>query len=176
LRIFSAAARERSLAEGQIAGGERKCEPTPKPPNKLLARVALLFYVCSCSAVPAEVAEPIVDLLNRCVQSPGSRRETLRQHGDRREMAPQPLEKIESAPGNGMVSKASNLQDVVHGRVADPARLPLTSRDAFRSAGAPRERLRATGVAGKWRRKRLKRLNPRREMVWPRKPLTYKIW
>jgi hypothetical protein len=35
-------------------------------------------------------------------------------------MAPQPLEKIESGPGNGMVSKASNL-------------------DAFRSAGAPRE-------------------------------------
>jgi len=71
-----------------------------------------------------------------------------------------------------MVSEARNLQDVVHGRVADPARLPLTSRDV----GAPRERLRATGVAGKWRRNRLKRLNPRREMVWSRKPLTYKIW
>src|SRR5271169_4085781 len=91
-------------------------------------------------------------------------------------MAPQPLDKIESAPGNGMVSKAWNLQDVVDGRAADPARLPLTSRDAFRSARAPRERPRATGVAGKWRRNHLKRLNPGREMVWSRKPLTDKIW
>ena len=31
-------------------------------------------------------------------------------------MASQPLEKIESAPGNGMVSEAPNLQDMVHGR------------------------------------------------------------
>jgi hypothetical protein len=31
-------------------------------------------------------------------------------------MAPQRLEKIESAPGNGMGSEASNLQDLVHGR------------------------------------------------------------
>jgi hypothetical protein len=91
-------------------------------------------------------------------------------------MASQPLEKIESAPGNGMISKARNLQDMVNGRVADPARLPLTSRDAFRSAGARRERPRATGVAGKWRRNRLKRLNPRPEMVWSRKPLTDNIW
>jgi hypothetical protein len=33
----------------------------------------------------------------------------------RREMAPQQLEKIESAPGNGMGSEASNPQDMVHG-------------------------------------------------------------
>jgi hypothetical protein len=43
-------------------------------------------------------------------------------------MAPQRLEKIESAPGNGMGSEASNPQDVVHGRLADRARLRLTSR------------------------------------------------
>ena len=30
-------------------------------------------------------------------------------------MAPQRLEKIESAPGNGRVSEASNPQDLVHG-------------------------------------------------------------
>ena len=36
------------------------------------------------------------------------------------EMAPQGLEKIESAPGNGMVSEASNPQDVVHRRAAGP--------------------------------------------------------
>ena len=34
----------------------------------------------------------------------------------RPEMAPQRLEKIESEPGNGMASEASNLQDVVLGR------------------------------------------------------------
>ena len=43
-------------------------------------------------------------------------------------MAPQRLEKIESAPGIGMVSEASNPQDLVHGRAADRARLRLTSR------------------------------------------------
>jgi hypothetical protein len=46
----------------------------------------------------------------------------------RPEMAPQRLEKIESAPGNGMASEASNPQDVVHGRAADRARVRLTSR------------------------------------------------
>jgi hypothetical protein len=40
-------------------------------------------------------------------------------------MAPQRLEKIESAPGNGMGSEASNPQDV---GLADRARLRLTSR------------------------------------------------
>jgi hypothetical protein len=90
-------------------------------------------------------------------------------------MAPQPLEKIESAPGNGMVSKAWNLQDVVHGRAADPARLPLT-RCVSVGASSAREAEGKTGVAGKWHRNRLKRLNPRREMVWSRKPLTYKMW
>jgi hypothetical protein len=32
------------------------------------------------------------------------------------------------------------------------------------------------GVARKWRRNGLKRLNPRPEMVWARKPRTYNIW
>jgi hypothetical protein len=44
-------------------------------------------------------------------------------------MAPQRLEKIESRPGNGMVSVASNPQDVVRGRAADRAPLRLTSRN-----------------------------------------------
>jgi len=34
-------------------------------------------------------------------------------------MAPQRLEKTESAPGNGMGSEASNLQNLVPGRAAD---------------------------------------------------------
>src|ERR1700688_4029791 len=36
-------------------------------------------------------------------------------------MAPQRLEKIESAPGNGMVSEASKPQHLGHGRAADRA-------------------------------------------------------
>ena len=44
-------------------------------------------------------------------------------------MAPQRLEKIESAPGNGMGSEASNPLDLVRGRAADRARLRLTSRN-----------------------------------------------
>jgi hypothetical protein len=43
----------------------------------------------------------------------------------RPEMVPQRLEKIESAPGNGMGSDASNLQHLVHGRVADRGSLEL---------------------------------------------------
>ena len=45
----------------------------------------------------------------------------------RREMAPQRFEKIESGPGNGMGSEASNLLDLVHGRAADRTPLRLTS-------------------------------------------------
>jgi hypothetical protein len=46
-------------------------------------------------------------------------------------MAPQRLEKIESAPGNGMGSEASNLQDLVRGRAADRARLRPTSCESY---------------------------------------------
>jgi hypothetical protein len=45
----------------------------------------------------------------------------------RPEMAPQPLDKIESALGNGMASAASNPQHLVRGRAAGRARLRLTS-------------------------------------------------
>ena len=41
----------------------------------------------------------------------------------RPQMAPQRLEKIESAPGNGMGSEAPNLQHLVNGRAADGGRL-----------------------------------------------------
>src|SRR5271155_490806 len=41
---------------------------------------------------------------------------------------------------------------------------------------AARENLTANGVARKWRRKGLKRLNPRPEMVWSRKTRTHKMW
>ena len=52
----------------------------------------------------------------------------LGQNRSRPEMAPQPIEKIESAPGNGMVSEASKPQHLVHGRAADHALRPRTAR------------------------------------------------
>jgi hypothetical protein len=94
-----------------------------------LPKVAWSFYICSCTAVPEEIAEPIVDLLNRGVSVVGiAAREDLTAKRSRPEMAPQRLEKIESAPGNGMVPEDSNPQDVVPGRAAGRARLRLTSR------------------------------------------------
>ena len=89
----------------------------------------LLYRLRQRSAVPTETAEPIVDLLNRGVSVAGIARERLTAKRSRPEMAPQRLEKIESGPGNGMGSEASNPQDVVHGRAADRARLRLTSRE-----------------------------------------------
>ena len=48
-------------------------------------------------------------------------------------MAPQRLEKIESAPGNDMGSEASNLQHLVRGRI-DRARLRPMSRETDKVA------------------------------------------
>jgi hypothetical protein len=82
-----------------------------------------------------EIAEPIVDLLNRGVSVAGiAARDGLTARRSRPEMAPQRLEMIESAPGNGMGTEASNPQDVVHGRAADRARLRLTSRETDKVA------------------------------------------
>ena len=89
----------------------------------------LLYRLWPRSAVPAEAAEPIVDLLNRGVSVAGIARERLTVKRSRREMAPQRLEKIESGPGNGRGLEASNTQDVVDGRAADRARFRLTSRE-----------------------------------------------
>jgi hypothetical protein len=63
-------------------------------------------------------------------------------------MPPQRLEKIESAPGIGMVSEASNPQDLVHGRAADRARLGLTSRQNEKVAKL-RNFLKSIGYANK---------------------------
>ena len=121
---------------------------------------------------------------------------------DRPEMAPQSLERIESAPGNALVPAASNPEDAALRR--DPAfafplapaqTAPLTDRleapsqepDKVQSAPgngrpqpSPRTKPRASlrrpktapmrsrPIARKWRRKGLKRLNPRPEMARPR--------
>jgi hypothetical protein len=65
---------------------------------------------------PSKVRSPIVGLLNRGVSVARlAARENLTAKRSRPEMAPQQLEKIESAPGNGMVSEASIPQHLVHG-------------------------------------------------------------
>ena len=64
--------------------------------------------------------EPIVDLLNRGDSVAGIAAREADGKRSRPEMAPQRLEKIESAPGNGMASEASNPQDLVQ----DPADAP----------------------------------------------------
>ena len=74
-------------------------------------------------------------------------REGLTAKRSRPEMAPQRLEKIESAPGNGMVSEASNPQDVVHGRAADRARLRLASRENDEAKFSPRNPLKSLKTA-----------------------------
>jgi hypothetical protein len=53
----------------------------------------------------------------------------LRRGAAGQEMAPQRLEKIESAPGNGSVSEVSNPQYLVQEHTADRARLRLTNRE-----------------------------------------------
>ena len=82
-------------------------------------------------AIPAGIAKPIAVLLNRGVSvARTAALKGLTANGQSRpEMAPQRLEKIDSAPGNGMGSEVSNPQDVVHGRAADRARLRLTTQE-----------------------------------------------
>ena len=76
----------------------------------------------------------------------------------------------------GCLLRSSGLFD--RGRVAglsSPVWSKLLNRGV--SAGSRSERIRRQNrVAGKWRRNGLKRLNPRREMVWSRKPRSHKIW
>ena len=58
-------------------------------------------------------------------------------NGVRPEMAPQQVEKIEFAPGNGRGSEAENPQDVVSGRAADrarPARMTRLQKVAEKAA------------------------------------------
>ena len=97
----------------------RPCCVTPKP----------LKVEYACAAVPTEIAEPSSISKVEVFPSPGiAAREGLTAKRSGPEMAPQRFEKIESAPGNGMVWEASNPQDLVHGLAADRARLRLTSR------------------------------------------------
>src|SRR5271169_6011542 len=73
-----------------------------------------------------------------------SRRERLTAERSRPEMAPQRLEKIESAPGNGMGSEASNLQHLVRERAADRALRRIVSDRRLRPSGHS-SRIRSAG-------------------------------
>jgi hypothetical protein len=86
----------------------------------------------------------------------------------RPQMAPQRLEKIESAPGNGMASEAPDPQDMVQSATAPRRLSPPPAKLLARS-----RRLRP---ARKWQRKSSRTLNPRPEMVWLRKARDPKIW
>ena len=102
----------------------------PPIPDRLRPDRELAGLTGAPSALSEETAEPIFDVWNRGVLVAGiAARESVTAKRSRREMAPQRLEKIESAPGNGMVSVASNPQDVVRARAADRAPLRLTSRN-----------------------------------------------
>ena len=63
----------------------------------------------------------------------------------------------------------------VVGRTSEPI-VELVNRGVSVAGIAAREADGKNGVARKWRRNGVKRLNPRPEMVWARKPRTYKIW
>jgi hypothetical protein len=86
----------------------------------------------------------------------------------RPQMAPQRLEKIESAPGNGMAPEAPGPQDMVQRCDGAASLAPPPAKLLARS-----RRLRP---ARKWQRKSSRRLNPRPEMVWLRKARASKIW
>ena len=62
-------------------------------------------------------------------------------------------------------------------RPGGKSRSSVSGTAAFRSPASRRGRARRQSrLAGKWRRNGLIRLNPRREMVWPRQPCTPNIW
>src|SRR5271156_5368193 len=96
---------------------------TPKPAQQNPCKSGVVVLCLFSSR-----RRPRGELRTEALRSRESRRERLTAKRSRPEMAPQRLEKIESAPGNGMGSETSNLQDLVHGRAADRARLRLTSR------------------------------------------------
>src|SRR5271163_1386127 len=71
---------------------------------------------CARSTTAERGARTALGHRDRGARGPTAKRSRL-------EMAPQRLEKIESAPGNGSVSEAPRPQDMVHGRAVDRARL-----------------------------------------------------
>ena len=102
---------------------------------------------------------------------------------------PQALEKAQFAEGNGR--KRKGLEGPLEALGSDWKERRPGSEDLGREWKASNARLVARGetigpsggfelggsaLARKWRRKGLKRLNSRPEMVWPRQPWTPKMW
>ena len=96
--------RSRSTGRGSLVG-------RPALPGRQKFKV---YTKAICFTATREIPQPSKEQLRRW---------------HRPEMAPQQLEKIESGPGNGMVSEASNPQHLVRVRAADRAPLRLTSRN-----------------------------------------------
>ena len=78
----------------------------------------------------------------------------------------------------GSVQPAKGLTGARAARWEETAELivDLLNRGVSVGGIAARDGWQQNGVAGKWRRNGLKRLNPRPEMVWSPKPRTHKIW
>src|SRR5271154_1365265 len=101
--------------------------------------------------------EPIVNLLNRGDSVAGIAAREADGKRSRPEMAPQRLEKIESAPGNGMASQGSNPQGMVHRRAANRAREGRLVTPKLRHA---RSLIRGGGAAAGRPRGKLPPCNP----------------
>ena len=116
--------------QSRYIGFGRKSEPFDEPDVRLwrARRVGARRALAAISRNPE--AFPVARVPSRSTsflaepRSLGSRREA--EAKGRSEMAPQRLEKIESAPGNGMGSDGSNLQHLVHGHAADRGSLGVT--------------------------------------------------
>ncbi len=117
--------------------------------------------------------EPIVKLLNRgaSVARIATQAGVMAERS-RPEMTPQGFEKIDSAPGNGMASQTSSPKIWYKGPTRPSLHSPLAE---WENTSDWRGACLSGIVAGKWRRKGLKTLISRLEMVWPRKPRTPKI-
>src|SRR5271170_6661826 len=121
-----------------VMAGQAKRDANSQAAQQISSQSRVVVLYLFLHRRPGKAAEPIVDLFNRGVSVVGiAAREAVTAKRSRPEMAPQRLEKIESAPGNGMVPEASNPQNLVHGREAGRARLRLTSNDRHPCFGGP---------------------------------------
>ena len=82
-----------------------------------------------------------------------------------------PVVALDRGPGLRATSAAASA-----GSRSAGSPMPPPGRCGARRSSLVARGRRQIGVARKWRRNGLKRLNPRPEMVWARKPRTHNIW
>ncbi len=82
-----------------------------------------------------------------------------------------PVVALDRGPGLRATSAAASA-----GSRSAGSPMPPPGRCGARRSSLVARGRRQIGVARKWRRNGLKRLNPRPEMVWARKPRTHKMW